>query len=299
MSMRYKGGVISATPPTTSTASAKGVWTLIQQMQAQAAGQWPLTVFYPSTIELLVVAGGGSGAYSNTFTSVSGAGGAGGYISNNSFSVSSGTFTGTYTVTVGAGGTVTQLYIGGKGTNSVFSGTNVTTQTAYGGGGGGTPSGGPDPVSDGGSGGGGGANVGSNNAGRGVYPGSAYISATRQGYDGGGGGGLYGHGGGGGGAGGAGGAGPGGVGVANSISGSSVTYATGGTYSSTAAGTANTGNGGNTNGGTTAISGDSGVVILRYADSFSPASATTGSPTITVAGGYRTYRFTGNGSITF
>jgi hypothetical protein len=46
MSMRYKGGVISATPPTTSTASAKGVWTLIQQMQAQAAGQWPSTAAY-------------------------------------------------------------------------------------------------------------------------------------------------------------------------------------------------------------------------------------------------------------
>jgi hypothetical protein len=29
------------------------------------------------------------------------------------------------------------------------------------------------------------------------------------------------------------------------------------------------------------------------------AAATTGSPTITVAGGYRVYRFTGSGSITF
>jgi len=41
MSMRYKGGVISATPPTTSTSAATGVWTLVQQMQAQAAGAWP------------------------------------------------------------------------------------------------------------------------------------------------------------------------------------------------------------------------------------------------------------------
>jgi hypothetical protein len=41
MSNRYKGGVISATPPTTSTTAASGAWTLEQQMQAQAAGTWP------------------------------------------------------------------------------------------------------------------------------------------------------------------------------------------------------------------------------------------------------------------
>jgi len=41
MSMRYKGAVISATPPTTSTTTATGVWTLPQQMQAQGAGNWP------------------------------------------------------------------------------------------------------------------------------------------------------------------------------------------------------------------------------------------------------------------
>jgi hypothetical protein len=40
-------------------------------------------------------------------------------------------------------------------------------------------------------------------------------------------------------------------------------------------------------------------VIIRYADTYSAASATTGSPTITVAGGYRVYTWTGNGSITF
>jgi hypothetical protein len=41
MSMRFKGGVISATAPTTSTSAAKGVWTLQQQFQAIAAGTWP------------------------------------------------------------------------------------------------------------------------------------------------------------------------------------------------------------------------------------------------------------------
>ena len=40
MSNRYKGGVISATAPTTSTSAASGVWTLSQQLQALAAGNW-------------------------------------------------------------------------------------------------------------------------------------------------------------------------------------------------------------------------------------------------------------------
>ena len=45
--------------------------------------------------------------------------------------------------------------------------------------------------------------------------------------------------------------------------------------------------------------GGSGVVIVRYSDSFTAAVSTTGSPTITVSGGYRYYKFTSSGSITF
>lgn len=41
MAMRYKGGVISATPPTTSSTTATGIWTLPQQLQAVAASNWP------------------------------------------------------------------------------------------------------------------------------------------------------------------------------------------------------------------------------------------------------------------
>jgi hypothetical protein len=38
---------------------------------------------------------------------------------------------------------------------------------------------------------------------------------------------------------------------------------------------------------------------LRYSDTYSAATSTTGSPTITVAGGYRVYKWTASGTITF
>ena len=41
MSKRYKGGVLSATPPTTSTTSATGIWTEQSMFQAVGAGTWP------------------------------------------------------------------------------------------------------------------------------------------------------------------------------------------------------------------------------------------------------------------
>lgn len=50
MSMRYRGGVISATPPTTTTSAAVGVWTMSQQMQAAKAGAWPAQSYGPTTI---------------------------------------------------------------------------------------------------------------------------------------------------------------------------------------------------------------------------------------------------------
>jgi len=46
MSMRYKGGVISATAPTTSTSAASGVWTRQQHMQALGGSGWPLPLPY-------------------------------------------------------------------------------------------------------------------------------------------------------------------------------------------------------------------------------------------------------------
>jgi hypothetical protein len=68
------------------------------------------------------------------------------------------------------------------------------------------------------------------------------------------------------------------------------------------AGSVNTGGGGGgteRNGAATGAAGGSGIVVIRYADTFSPATNTTGSPTITVAGGYRVYQWTSSGTITF
>ena len=56
MSMRFKGGLISATPPTISQPStAKGVWTL--QTQMQNAANWPFPVAVPVNTVLPVITG--------------------------------------------------------------------------------------------------------------------------------------------------------------------------------------------------------------------------------------------------
>jgi len=67
MSNRYKGGIISATPPTTSTSAASGTWTLEQQMQAQAASTWPSPpVFIEDLFSTYLYTGnGGTNAINN------------------------------------------------------------------------------------------------------------------------------------------------------------------------------------------------------------------------------------------
>jgi hypothetical protein len=70
MSMRYKGGVISATPPTVTTTSAPGLWTLEQQMQYQAAGVWPQSAIpdpFFEYVTMLLHGDGTNGAQNNTF----------------------------------------------------------------------------------------------------------------------------------------------------------------------------------------------------------------------------------------
>jgi len=273
----------------------------------------------PPAIDYLVVAGGGGGGGNQG--GQAGGGGGGGFRNGTGFSVIQGTL---YSITIGSGGTgygfntPTQ---GGSGGNSVFS-----TITANGGGGGGkAQSGAATSGTAGGSGGGGAAytsSVGSGGAGNTPSTSPSQGNTGGNGVSGGGGGGggagavgsnastnnggaggagaewptssaVY-YGGGGGGAAfsgtvGAGGSGGGGVGGLES-----------GTLAG--AGSANTGGGG---GGTAAgqtsslPNGGSGVVIIRYESTYAAAASTTGSPTVTVSGGYRTYTFTGNGTITF
>ena len=346
VSLNTSTGVISGTAPVVSTSTTYNFTIRATDSENQDTDRnFSMSVTVATLVEYLAVAGGGGGGARQNANfgaqSAAGGGGAGGLLTG-SVTLNAGT----YNIIVGsggAGGTNSTTLAGSAGTNTSISGTGMTTITCYGGGyGGGCAGQSGDPGGNGGSGGGvGDASLynGGRAAGKGVYPGSSYISAPRQGYDGGPENGSSGGGGaGGGGAGGAGNAqaagytasgGAGGVGVASSITGTSTYYAGGGGGGRRAgtagagglggggaggsdssptgvAGTANTGGGGGaastfTNGaeaGASGGAGGSGVVILRYADSNPAASATTGSPTVTVSGGYRVYKFTASGSIT-
>ena len=92
----------------------------------------------------------------------------------------------------------------------------------------------------------------------------------------------------------------GGAGTTSSITGTSIVYARGGdTLDNWATGAHNYGAGGGVNAGGTNQNGTGGVVIFRYSDQLPAAASTTGSPTITVTGGYRIYQFAASGSVTF
>ena len=279
----------------------------------------------PPEVEYLVVAGGGGGGGAQDNSGGAGGGGAGGYRTGN-LAVTSST---TYTVTVGAGGSGGTASAGSstsgtQGENSVFS-TITATGGGYGagfnsgtaGGSGGSGGGGRFGFVTGGAGGAGNSGAYSPSEGN---NGGAGKSGTADGiFTGGGGGGA-----------GAEGSGPpngtGGIGVQSSISGAATYYAGGGgggsqngnqggnggggnggslnNANSVTAGTTNTGGGGgggsnNDSGGVAGKAGGSGIVIIRYPDTYNAAASTTGSPEVTTAGGYRIYKFTGSGSITW
>jgi hypothetical protein len=302
LSLNASTGAITGTPTVEATSTFSITATDAQNQGV--ARSFSIAVVTAVSVDYLVVAGGGGG-------SDYGAGGAGGYLTASGSSALPGT---TYTVTVGAGGAGAAT--GTAGSNSVFG-----AITAIGGGRGGKANAGAG--TSGGSGGGGGYNSGAG--------GSGTAGPPIQGYNGGAGFAAVGPymGGGGGGSSAVGDpgistkGGDGGAGTASSITGSSVTYAGGGggggytgspaasggaggggaggiSGSSAGAGTANTGGGGGGAGNTDSSggTGGSGVVILRFLSTVTPAG-TTGSPTITTDGSYSVYKFTASGSITF
>ena len=192
-------------------------------------------------LEYLVIAGGGAGSRDGVSGTTGGGGGAGGYrTATDTFIADS------YTVTIGAGGTIaSSTAFGTNGSNTVLGSITST------GGGRGAPT--FTSGASGGSGGGGGAysTGGSGTAGQGNNGGNGNNSNL---------------GGGGGGAGGAGSPGTAGVGLSSSISGTSVTRGIGGGLNA-ANGSVNTGSGGGGIGGGApfkAGDGGSGVVIVRY-----------------------------------
>ena len=297
LSLNSSTGAITGTPTVVATSTFSITATDAQNQGV--ARSFSIAVVNAVSVDYLVVAGGGGGGLQ-----YGGGGGAGGLLAN-SVTIDPGV---TYSITVGAGGNANV-----SGSNSSISGSGFTTVTSIGGGSG----------------------TSAGTGGKGVYPGSVYLDQSRQGYDGGNaisGGGYSGAGGGGAGAIGQPPAGPtaskggdGGIGLTSSITGTSTYYAGGGGghgYSSdkgigglggggngggnpipvaATVGTINTGGGGG--GGSTDGSGGggkaggSGVVILRFLSSVTPAG-TTGSPTITTDGSYSVYKYTASGSIT-
>jgi len=267
----------------------------------------------------LIVGGGGGGGKGGR----GGGGGAGGLVSG-SLTPTIGV---TYDITVGAGGSGSND-VSLKASNGVSSSFNAITASGGGGGGsrtnreganGGSGGGGANGVSGavgfGGTGSlsegfnGGNGNGTANGFGAGGGGGASQIgqsaNSTTRGGNGGSGslwidGNFYAGGGGGGCAGGTsstlgGTGGPGGGGTGNSSNEIAPT-----------SGTRNTGGGGGGDGQTIGTgsstfrggNGGDGVVIIATLDSF-PVATTTGSPTVTTSGGYRYYKYTNAGSITF
>jgi len=266
--------------------------------------------FYDGTsvfeLDYLIIAGGGAGYGFNLGSQTGGGGGGGGGGFRSSFSTQGGSQPAAakagfllgvnYTVTVGAGGAAGATGVQNPaGADSVFS--TITSS-----GGGGTTGASFGLGQTGGSAGGSYYAVETN-----TQPVQNPIQGTQGGKSGPIGSNNFGSGGGGGGAGTGGGNGTGsgaggtaGTGLASSISGTSVTYAAGGaggantTDANGVAGSVNTGNGGSggatLNGGSqVGGSGGSGIVVLRYPNSFTitigagltGTTATTGSDKVT------------------
>jgi hypothetical protein len=260
-------------------------------------------------IDYLVVAGGASGCSSGNGGGPGG--GAGGLIYRQARTMEKNT---QYVITIGAGGAGGGQVTSNPGANTTVVGVGMSLTAIYGAG----AVKGPTFVTNGLPGGSGGGASGGSVGGAGIQP----LQSGESG--------LYGFGnagvglgtdtgGGGGGAGGAASGSNGGIGLSYGISGTSQFYAGGGggnNYSGGSNGTGGSGVGGNAPAGSATVntgsggagqyggigasgSGSSGICIFKYPDNSPAAANTTGSPTITVSGGFRIYKWTSSGSITF
>jgi hypothetical protein len=245
-SVGIQSGTVLFSPSITGspTITTSGAYTIVTY-----SGSGTFTPNVSQNVEVLVVGGGGGGGGDGS-GNAGGGGGGGQVYYNSSYSLS----TGSYTVTIGAGGAGDTGGVGGTGGSTVFGPVTSVGGTgggAGGGGGGGHSGGGTSGGTGIGAGGASDANTGGNGGGyavpggNGGNGGSYSISGSATNYGGGGGGGSYS----GGGSGGSGGGGGGGG------------HSHGGFV-----GTANTGGGGggdgdyNGQGG----AGGSGLVIIRY-----------------------------------
>ena len=104
-----------------SSSGASGKWKLKAVFNAEAGNNWPAVVT-DLTGEYLVAAGGGGGE-----RDAGGGGGAGGYLAGTGQTFTLGQ---TYTVTVGAAGAGGTGSGAAAGSNSVLSGSGLSTQTS-------------------------------------------------------------------------------------------------------------------------------------------------------------------------
>jgi hypothetical protein len=324
MSKFYKRILSPDRPDDPTITSAAGFWNIREQRLAKASGTWPDGII--PIINYLAIGGGGSGGNATEGGTVQqgGAGGAGGLIVGTigpTYKQPNSIYGYTITITVGAGGQpIAQSAgsagnAGNNGNNTTISGEFFTlgTLTAYGGGtGGGGAQNSSQDAGNGGSGGGQGGYTGGNYH----VGGSATQSGSTYGGYGNNGGTAIGGGtsevGGGGGAGGAGTAGAGGAGLfVNVASDSSYagTYGRGGGLVSNrlvVVGAAD-GYGSGGNGGYAGLPnpsnlggvGNNGVAIFWYSSDYPKPALISGTYTTTKENGYRIYKFTGNGTMTF